>query len=138
MNLFDGKSLSVAISPENGSVEAGGVDLFTGEMNTVTANETNLNTASIAKATLEAVLQASEQTTIGRASLGSTLNALAMASEQIATIRTNLSESMRQIQDTDMADEVTNLAREQILTQNSLFALKKANLQHSNVLNLIS
>ena len=30
VNLFDGKSLSVAISPENGSVEAGGVDLFTG------------------------------------------------------------------------------------------------------------
>ncbi len=138
VNLFDGKTLSVAISPENGSVEAGGVDLFTDEMNTVTANATNLNTPANAKATMEAILQASEQTTIGRASLGSTLNALVMAGEQIASIRTNLSDSMRQIQDADVADEVTNLALEQILTQNSLFALNKANLQHSNVLNLIS
>ena len=107
-------------------------------MNTVPANATNLNTLADAKATLEAVLQASEQTTIGRARLGSTLNALAMASDQIATIRTNLSESMRQIQDTDVADEVTNLAREQILTQNSIFALKQANLQRANALNLLS
>jgi len=138
VNLFDGKSLSVAITPKNHTIEAKGIDLFTDEINTVTANATNLNTPANAKATMEAVLQASEQTTIGRASLGSTLNALVMAGEQIASIRTNLSDSMRQIQDADVADEVTNLALEQILTQNSLFALKKTNLQHSNVLNLIS
>ena len=138
VNLFDGKTLTVAISPENGSVEAGGVDLFTDEINTVTANATNLNTLADAKATLEAVLRAGEQTAIGRASLGSTLNALAMASEQVAISRTNLSDALSQIQDTNIAAEVTNLAREQILNQNSLFALKKANFQRSNVLNLIS
>ena len=138
VNLFDGKSLSVAISPENGSVEAGRVDLFTDEMNTVTANATNLNTTANAKATLEAVLRAGEQSAIGRASLGSTLNALAMASEQIAITRTNLSESLSEIQDTNMATDITNLAREQILTQNSIFAIKQANLQRDNVLNLLS
>jgi flagellin len=138
VNLFDGKTLTVAISPENGSVEAGRVDLFTDEINTVTANATNLNTLADAKATLEAVLQASEQTTIGRASLGSTLNALAMASEQVAISRTNLSDALSQIQDTNIAAEVTNLAREQILTQNSIFALKQANLQRANALNLLS
>ena len=84
------------------------------------------------------MLQASEQTAIGHASLGSTLNALAMASEQVAISRTNLSDALSQIQDTNIAAEVTNLAREQILNQNSLFALKKANFQRSNVLNLIS
>ena len=138
VNLFDGKTLNVAISPENGSVEAGGVDLFTDEMNTVTVNATNLNTTANAKATLEAVLRAGEQTAIGRASLGSTFNALAMASEQIAMSRTNLSDSLSQIQDTNMAVDVTNLAREQILTQNSIFALKQANLQRANALNLLS
>ena len=138
VNLFDGKTLTVAISPENGSVEAGGVDLFTDEMNTVTANTTNLNTPADAKVTLEAVLQASEQTAIGRASLGSTLNALAMASEQNAISRTNLSESLSQIQDTNIAVDITNLAREQILTQNSIFALKQANLQRANALSLLN
>ena len=138
VNLFDGKSLSVAISPENGSVEAGGVDLFTDEMNAVTANATNLNTTIDAKATLEAVLQASEQTAIGRASLGSTLNGLAMASEQIAASRTNLSDALSQIQDTNIAAEVTNLAREQILTQNSVFALHQTNVQRANILNLLN
>ena len=138
VNLFDGKSLSVAVSPEKGSIEAGGVDLFTDEMNTVTANATNLNSPADAKATLAAVLRASEQTAMGRASLGSTLNELEMASEQIATTRTNLSEALSQIQDTNVATEITNLAREQILAQNSVFALKQANLQRANTLNLLS
>ena len=138
VNLFDGKTRSVAISPENGSVKAGGMDLFTDEMNTVTSNATNLNTFADAKATLEAVLRASEQNAISRASLGSTLNALAMASEQNAIGRTNLSESLSQIQDTNMAVDITNLAREQILTQNSIFALKQANLQRANALNLLN
>ncbi len=137
VNLFDGKSLSVAISPENGSVEAGRVDLFTDEINTVTANTTNLNTPADATMTLEAVLQASEQTAIGRASLGSTLNGLAMASEQIAASRTNLSDALSQIQDTNIAAEVTNLAREQILTQNSIFALHQTNVQRTNILKLL-
>ncbi len=138
VNIFDGKSLRVAVSPEKGSIEAGGVDLFTDEINNVTANATNLNTTADAKAALEAVLHAGEQTAIGHASLGSTLNALAMASEQIGSIRTNLSDALSQIQDTDMADDITNLAREQILAQNSIFALNQANLRHSNVLNLLS
>ena len=138
VNLFDGKILSVAISPGNGSVKAGGVDLFTDEINTVTANTTNLNTPADAKVTLEAVLQASEQTAIGRASLGSTLNGLAMASEQIAASRTNLSNALSQIQDTNIAAEVTNLAREQILTQNSVFALHQTNVQRANILNLLN
>lgn len=138
VNLFDGKSLSVAISPENGSVETGRVDLFTDDINTVTANTTNLSTPADAKVTLEAVLHASQQTAIGRASLGSTLNGLAMASEQIAASRTNLINALSQIQDTDIADEVTNLAREQILSQNSVFALHQTNVQRANILNLLN
>ena len=138
VNLFDGKSISVAISPEIGSIEAGGVDLFTDEMNTVTANATNLNTTADAKSTLEAVLRASKQTAIGRATLGSTLNGLAMASEQITISRTNLSESLGQIQDTNIAAEVTNLAQDQILTQNSVFTLRQTNVQHANILNLLN
>jgi len=138
VNLFDGKTLSVAISPENGSVEAGRVDLFTDEINTVSANTTNLNTPAGAKMTLGAVLQASEHTTIGRASLGSTLNGLAMASEQIAASRTNLSDALRQIQDTNIASEVTSLARELILKQNSVFALHQTNVQRENILNLLN
>lgn len=138
VNLFDGKTLHIAISPENGSIEADGVDLFTEEVNTVTAHATNLNTPANAKATLEAVLRADEQTTIGRASLVSTLNALEMASEQIAATRTNLSNSLSQIQDTNIATDFTNLAREQILMKNSIFSLNRANQQRANALNLLS
>jgi flagellin len=138
VDLFDGQTLAVAISPENGNIDIGGVDLFTAEMNALTANSTQLNTLANAGSALDSVLEASNQLTQNRASLGSTLSELETASSQIATNRASTSATLSQIRDANVADEITNFTREQILTQTSVFALQQANSQRANVLNLLS
>ncbi len=137
-NLFDGQTKNVPISPENGSIDLGGVDLFTAEMNAVTAKSTQLDTFADASDALDSVIQASGQLSLNHASLGATLNELQTASDQITTARSSAMEALSRIRDTNVADEVTNLTRERILTQSSVFALQQANLQRSNVLNLLS
>ena len=138
VDLFDGQTLAVAISPENGSIDIGGVDLFTAEMNALTANSTQLDTLANAGSALDSVLEASDQLTQNRASLGSTLNELETASSQITTNRASTSATLSQIRDANVADEITILTRERILTQTSVFALQQANSQRANVLNLLS
>jgi len=128
----------VAISPESGNIEVGGVDLFTAEMNALTANSTQLDSLANAGSALDSVIEASGQLTQNRASLGSTLNELETASSQIATSRASASTALSQIRDANVADVITNLTREQILTQTSVFALQQANSQRANVLNLLS
>jgi flagellin len=137
-NLFDGHQLQVPLSPESGSVGAGSVDLFTPELNALTANETALDTTTAAQNAMAIITEAGEHVANALARVGTSLNGLAMAQEQIATQRANLAESVSHIQDTDVAATVTDLAKQRLMAENSVFALNQANLQGGQFINLLS
>ena len=138
VDLFDGRQLQVPLSPESGSVGAGSVDLFTAEFNDLTANDTSLNSSTGAQDALDIITKAVDQLANAQARVGTSLNGLAMAQEQIATQRANLAETVSRIQDTDVAATVTDLAKQRLMTENSVFALNQANLQGGHFINLLS
>ena len=137
-NLFDGKKLPVATSPEETMIQAGGIDLFSDEMNAVTAKGTHLDSFSDAQSALRNVAQAVDQIAQHRAQIGSTLSGLESASDRLSTQRTGTQAAYSRISDSDMATETSNWVRENILSQNSVLALKKANGENSRLIDLFS
>lgn len=137
-DLFDGNSRNVAISPENGGISTGAVDLFTADFNAVTASETQLDTTENAAAALQSIREAGDQIAQHHAGTGSVLSELRFASEQISTARTTAMETLSRIQDTNVADEVAGFTRESILTEASVFALQQTNSPRAYLLNLLS
>jgi flagellin len=62
-----------------------------------------------------------------RAGFGAAINRLTDASSQIQSTSTNLSSALSTIQDVDVAQETSNLAREQVLAQAGASVLAQAN-----------
>lgn len=91
--------------------------------------------ANMAIATLDSAL-----TTVNkqRADLGAYQNRFEMAAKGIAIASENLQAAESIIRDTDMASEIVNYTKNQILTQSSTAMLAQANTQSQNVLPLLS
>ena len=132
------REAQVPLSPESGSVGTGSVDLFTAELNALTANETALDNPTAAQDAMDIITKAVDHLANAQARVGTSLNGLAMAQEQIATQRASLAESVSRIQDTDVAATVTDLAKQRLMAENSVFALNQANLQGGQFINLLS
>lgn len=137
VDVFNGATRSIPLSPAEGTVDTAGIDLFTPEINAVTALSTEVASLDTARNTLQILQTASRQIAHDRAGLGAVLNELQHASALIETQRTQITENLSRIQDTDTAQETVRLARERILTQSSVYALNQAHLQPQNVLNLL-
>ncbi len=73
-----------------------------------------------------------------RADLGAYQNRFQMASEGIAIAAENLQAAESTIRDTDMAGQIVEFTRDQILTQSSTAMLAQANAIPQNVLTLLS
>ena len=72
-----------------------------------------------------------------RAKYGAYLNRLQHAADNLTNISTNTSTSLSRIADTDYAEETTELARSQIITQASTAMLAQANQSKQTVLALL-
>ena len=137
VDVFNGTTRTVPLSPGEGAVKTAGIDLFTPEIQAVTAQTTEITSLTSAQTTLKTIETATGQLAQHRAGLGSVLSELQHASALIETQRIQITENLSQIQDTDVARDAVQLAREQILTQNSVFAIKQGNLNAGTVLNLL-
>ena len=105
-------------------------------------------TAPPAAATLYTDNQVNAQTFIGtmdtaitaisqaRAQLGAQTNRLEYTVANLQTIHENMAAAESRIRDTDMASEMTNLTRNQILMQSSTAMLAQANAQPQSILSL--
>ena len=137
-NLFDGERIPVATSPDETVVQVGGIDLFSDQMNKVTARDTHLESFSDAKSALSSITQAIDQISQHRAQVGSTLSELESSSERLSTERSETEAAFSRIADSDIAAETSNWVREKILTQNSVLALQKANGENAHLIDLLS
>ena len=91
--------------------------------------------ANMAIATLDSALTSVNKQ---RADLGAYQNRFEMAAKGIGIASENLQAAESIIRDTDMASEIVNYTKNQILTQSSVAMLAQANTQAQNVLPLLS
>ncbi len=92
-------------------------------------------TANVAIGSVDAALKAVSRQ---RADLGAYQNRFEMAADGVAIAAENLQAAESRIRDTDMASEMVEYTRNQILTQAGTAMLAQANVQSQNVLALLS
>ena len=98
----------------------------------------SIATPDLANATLGAVDSALLRVTKQRADLGAYQNRFEMAAKGIGIASENLQAAESIIRDSDMASEIVDYTKNQILTQSSVAMLAQANTQAQNVLPLLS
>lgn len=108
-----------------------GVQGVEGEAVSIAAPET-------ANTTIGSVDEALKAVSRQRADLGAYQNRFEMAANGIAIAAENLQAAESRIRDTDMASEMVDFTKNQILTQAGTAMLAQANVQSQNVLALLS
>jgi flagellin len=114
----------------------GGLGL-TGTGTGVTVTTTALNTKAGAKTELDQIRLAIADLASRRGGLGAALNRLDATISVVGTQAQNLAAAESQIRDADVASEIVNLTKWQVLNQTGLSALAQANASAQSVLSLL-
>jgi flagellin len=104
-----------------------------GGLTLTNASATAQNTAQVAISQIDAAIAAVSSI---RSGFGAVSNRLEHSINNVAVARENLAAAESRIRDVDMADEMTNLTRQQILMQSGTAMLSQANAQPQSVLSL--
>lgn len=137
--LFDGTlSGSLHVGP-NASVTADAILVTIDALSsaTLTLNAIDLTSATLALAALASIDTAIESVSDIRGDLGVTMNRLEYTVANINVMIENTTASESRIRDVDMAAEISNFTRLQILQQSSVSMLGQANAQPQAVLSLL-
>lgn len=103
---------------------------------TITVDNTTADIKS-ANAAITAIDKAIATVTTQRSTLGATQNRLNYAISNLETSNENLSEANSRIRDVDMAQEMTQFTKDNILTQAATSMLAQANAMPNSVLTLL-
>jgi flagellin len=103
---------------------------------TTTSDNTTADIKS-ANAAITAIDSAISSVTTQRSTLGATQNRLNYAISNLETSNENLSEANSRIRDVDMAQEMTQFTKSNILTQAATSMLAQANAMPNSVLTLL-
>jgi len=114
------------------TAQALGLQGAQGEEGTISIS--NPESANMAIGSIDSALQ---QVSRQRANLGAYQNRFEKAADGIAIAAENLTAAESQIRDVDMASEMVNYMKNQILTQSSTAMLAQANTQTQSVLQLL-
>ena len=141
-NLLNGGSVATGGFTFQIGANAGqilNVTISTANASALSVSTTNLtvSSASFASATLQNIDNALSSVSSIRALLGANINRLQHTVSNLNVESQNMSASLSQIQDLDMASEASNLTREQILMQSSQAMLAQANQAPQTILKLI-
>lgn len=123
VNLMD-----LASTLTNGNIDADGV---------VADVDIDVSDADTAKDFIEAVDTALEAINEGRANLGAMQNRLEATSSNLTTSIENMTEAESRIRDVDVAKEMTNLAKLNLLTQTSQAMVGQAKSQPDGITQLL-
>ena len=102
-----------------------------------TDEQTNISTPETANAAIGTIDEALKAVSKQRADLGAYQNRFELASNGIAIAAENLQAAESRIRDTNMASEMVEYTKNQILTQSGTAMLAQANSQSQNVLALL-
>lgn len=137
VSLFSSTALEIAIDADGDTFSMNGIQMDTGSYADAMLNTTRVGTTAAAAAALETIKQAITQLSEDRAIIGSYQTRLNYTAEQLTVSRENLSAASSRIQDTDVAEESTEFAKENILVQSGTAMLAQANQLPQNVLRLL-
>jgi flagellin len=98
---------------------------------------TEISTASGANAMIDQLDAALSAVSSVQSTLGASINRLGHTSANLQNMKDNTDVAIGNIMDTDYASEVSNMTREQVLTQTSMTMLKQSNSMSSMVLSLL-
>ncbi|SIP87492.1 flagellin [Cellulosimicrobium aquatile] len=111
--------------------------LEAGVYNTAGGSSLTVNTAANAQAAIETIDTALKAVSTARSGLGATQNRLEYAISNINVATENLTSAESRIRDVDMAKEMMNYSRTNILSQAGTAMLAQANQASSGVLQLL-
>lgn len=106
-------------------------------MNGVSVSTDNLLSASSSQTALSNINNAIAQVAALRGQLGASMNRLTAAGNVINTQVTNLTAAEDNVRAADISQQVTNMSREQVLTQTGISALSQANQMQQALLKLL-
>ncbi len=129
---------SISVSISQITVTGGKVSDLTGGSGTaIDLSGVDLTTADNAVNALTTIKNAITYVSTSRASIGAGINRLQSAVSVLQTQSQNTQSAESTIRDANVAQEVSNLTREQILSQSGMAALSQANVQSQQVLTLM-
>lgn len=106
-------------------------------MPAISTNAASISTAATALAQISAMSTAISTISVARSAIGSTINRLNSTISRIEIRKANLTAANSVIRDTDIAEETSNLTKQQILQQSAGMLLKQANQSSSLALQLL-
>jgi flagellin len=106
-------------------------------LSAITANTTDLSTATGALNALATIDTAIQNVSTARSNFGTAMNRMDFATSNIQTMQLNITAANSRIRDVDVASETANLSRNQVLTQAGTAVLAQANQIPQLALSLI-
>ncbi len=134
--LFDGSSIVVQSGPN--SYDKLNISIPQSNLSFLGLDGLDILTRINASASIENIKNAININSTNRANLGALTNRLEHKINYLDIMEENLTEAESRIRDVDMAKEISNMVKEQLLMQSSLAVLAQANKSSQMVLNLLS
>ena len=138
VSLFSPSNLEVAIDSDGTPFQMAGLNMAVVPYSTVVdSSAVNVSTTVGAAAALTQIKTVITQLSKDRANIGAFQTRLNYTSEQLTVSKENLSAASSRIQDTDVAEESTEFAKQNILSQSGTAMLAQANQLPQSVLRLL-
>lgn len=134
INFQVGANMDQFVNVKIGSMDASSLGLRGGQDGSTAISIDTQESANMAIGTIDEALKTVNSQ---RANLGAYQNRFEMAQKGVDIAAENLTSADSRISDTDMAEEMVNYTKDQILHSASIAMLSQANIQSSNVLALL-
>ncbi len=139
VNLLSGGGATLDVQVGLSSDAADRIQIVTSEINAAGLSLTagTLGAKATARSELENIQSAIDQVSADRGDLGAAYNRLEHTIAVVTVQSENLLAAESQIRDADIAQEVVNMTRYQVLTQSGLSSLAQANSTSQQILGLL-
>ncbi|MCK2000654.1 flagellin [[Brevibacterium] frigoritolerans] len=135
ISLLDGSNASVTLHISDKAADTITVSLT--KVDSASLLGASLNVSTGAQAAITAVDSALDKLSTARGNLGATQNRLGFISDNLISAKNNTAASKSRIADADMASEMSNLTKNQVLQQTTMAMLARSNSQPQSVLSLL-
>jgi len=137
-SVFSSTAISVAVGGfSNVTITVGTISSSTTAALGLTAGTQTLTSTTSASAAATLIASALDSVSTVRASLGASMQQLTSVSNSLGIQVENFTAAYSQIRDANIADEVVNLTKYQILNQSGTSALSQANQSQQQILALL-
>ncbi|MCK2000653.1 flagellin [[Brevibacterium] frigoritolerans] len=141
ISLLDGTNASINLHISDKATDTLSVTLNDVQANalgtTAKVDTIDITAAGGAQTAIKVVDEALDQISGYRGELGATQNRLSFISDNLISAKNNTAASKSRIADADMASEMSNLTKNQVLQQTTMAMLARSNSQPQSVLSLL-